>query len=88
MADNEPEANIWFYGDIDAMAATHNMANYAPVYVEADATGNPGGFPVGGQSRITFRNDHLSYALTWYSLAVILALVYAAFVVSGNRKND
>ncbi|HAD26491.1 MAG TPA: hypothetical protein DCF61_12225 [Alphaproteobacteria bacterium] len=88
VADNEPEANIWFFGDIDAMAATHNIANYAPVYVEADATGNPGGFPVGGQSRITFRNDHLSYALTWYSLAVILALVYAAFVVSGNRKND
>lgn len=87
VADNEPEANIWFFGDINTMAATHNITDYAPLFVEADATANPGGFPVGGQSRVSFRNDHLSYALTWYSLAVILAAVYAAFVIGGNREN-
>ena len=41
----------------------------APVVIEADAAPNPGGWPKGGQTVVTFRNEHLSYAITWFGLA-------------------
>ena len=45
-------------------------------YLEADAMPNPGGFPIGGQTRIDLPNDHLQYAITWYALAVALMVIY------------
>ena len=47
--------------------------------VEADATPNPGGLPIGGQTRTLLPNNHLQYAITWYGLAVALVAVYIAF---------
>ena len=43
----------------------------------ASATGDPR--PVGGLTVIVFRNAHLSYAITWYALALLV--VGAAWVV-------
>lgn len=88
VADNEPEHNIWFYGDLEAMARARGLTNYAPIFVEADAAPNPGGLPVGGQSKLTLRNDHLAYALTWFALAAILVAVFIAFVITESRKSD
>jgi surfeit locus 1 family protein len=80
--DNDPAANIWFYGDLAAMAKQAGVA--APEFmVEAGPAPNPGGFPIGGQTRVTFRNDHLQYALTWFALAVALAVIFYLF---GRRK--
>jgi surfeit locus 1 family protein len=49
-----------------------------PVVVEADATPNPGGLPLGGQTRTELPNNHLQYAITWYGLAAALVGVYIA----------
>jgi surfeit locus 1 family protein len=57
----------------------------APVVVEADATPNPGGWPKGGQTRVTFRNEHLQYAITWFALAAVLLGVYIAYHISRGR---
>jgi surfeit locus 1 family protein len=51
-----------------------------PFYVDADATPNPGGLPVGGQTRLDLPNDHLQYAITWYALAAGLLGVYIVFI--------
>jgi len=45
----------------------------APFFIDADATPNPGGLPVGGLTVISFPNNHLVYALTWFTLALMLA---------------
>lgn len=86
VADNEPEANIWFYGDLDGMAKFLGIVHYAPIFLEADATPNPGGLPIGGQSRLKISNDHLNYALTWFSLAVALLIVYGLYVAEQFRS--
>jgi surfeit locus 1 family protein len=85
VADNEPQENIWFYGDLDGMAKFRGIVHYAPLFLEADETPNPGGLPLGGQSRINISNDHLSYALTWFSLAIALLLVYGFYVAEQFR---
>ena len=77
--DNEPQNNMWFWVDLPTMAAHVGVADAAPVYVEADPAENPGGFPIGGQTRVSLPNDHLQYAITWYALAVILAVIYVVY---------
>jgi surfeit locus 1 family protein len=78
--DNNPERNYWFYVDIPAMAAAAGLTGVLPFYIDADATPNPGGLPVGGQTRLELPNDHLQYAITWYALAAGLIIVYAVFI--------
>lgn len=74
--DNAPDKNIWFWGDLPAMAQAAHAPDALPLFVEADKTPNPGGLPLGGQSVINLRNDHLQYAITWYSLAIGVAFIY------------
>jgi surfeit locus 1 family protein len=44
--------------------------------VEADAAPVPGGLPIGGQTVTDIPSRHLEYALTWFSLAAALAVIY------------
>jgi surfeit locus 1 family protein len=76
--DNDPAKNVWFYGDLAGMAA-HWGLDVVPVFVEADTTANPGGWPKGGQTKLKFTNNHLQYAVTWYSLALVLLVIYLLY---------
>lgn len=83
----EPDAahRIWYSRDVKSIAAADHVTLAALVMVEADATSNPGGWPKGGQTVVTFRNEHLSYAVTWFGLAATLVGVYIAFHISKGR---
>ncbi len=76
--ENDPAAGVWHRVDIEQMADVLG-STVAPFIVEADTAPNPGGYPVGGQTRTTPRNDHLEYAITWYVLAAALTAVYLVF---------
>ncbi|TRY64006.1 hypothetical protein TCAL_00782 [Tigriopus californicus] len=56
--------NKWLSRDVEKLAA---YLNTDPIFIDA-CDSVPNG-PVGGQTRVTLRNDHLSYLLTWFSLA-------------------
>jgi surfeit locus 1 family protein len=76
---------IWYGHDLSAIAKTDGIALAAPAIVEADAAPNPGGWPRGGQTVVTFRNEHLQYAITWFALAAGLMGVYLAYHISRGR---
>ncbi len=76
---NRPGDNFWFYVDIPAMAETLHLTNVLPYYVEAGPAPNPGGLPLGGQTRVSLPNDHLQYAITWFSFAVTLVVIYLVY---------
>lgn len=83
--DNEPEKRLWFWEDLAGMAAHLGIADrVAPVFLEAGPAENPGGFPIGGQTRINLPNDHLQYAITWYALAIALAVIWYLY---GRRRS-
>lgn len=69
LRSNAPDEDLWYSRDVAAIAAKRGLADPAPFFVDADATPNPGGVPVGGLTVIQFRNHHLVYALTWFALA-------------------
>lgn len=78
--ENQPEENLWFWVDPAAMAAAAGLEGVIPdLYLEAGASPNPGGLPIGGQTRIEMPNDHLQYAITWFSLAVALVVIYLVY---------
>ena len=77
---------IWFAHDLKDIAKADGITKLAaPIVIEADATPNAGGWPRGGQTVVTFRNEHLQYAITWFGLAAVLFGVYIAYHVSRGR---
>ncbi len=77
--DNEPARGLWFSVDLAAMAAAKGIGPVAPVLVVADT--RPDGirkYPIPVPVRAGLRDDHLQYAVTWYSLALVLVGVVIA----------
>jgi surfeit locus 1 family protein len=77
---NRPDLNYWFWVDLPAMAAADKLDHVASFYIDADATPNPGGWPRGGVTRLALPNNHLQYAITWFSLAVAMIVIYVVFL--------
>ena len=78
--DNDPAKNTFYWKDIEAFTenAGLDQDRVIDLYVDADDTPNPGGWPVGGVTIVSLPNNHLQYAVTWYGLAAALAAVFAA----------
>jgi len=77
---NDPAAGRWYSRDIAAIAKARDLNRVAPYFIDADATANPGGLPVGGLTVVSFYNHHLLYALTWFALALMLAVALGRVV--------
>lgn len=80
--ENDPARNFWFYVDVPAMrrlAGGQPDAALDSFFFDADATPNPGGLPVGGQTRLDIPNPHLQYAITWFLVALAGIGVYLAY---------
>lgn len=78
--ENQPDENLWFWVDPPAMAAAAGLDGaIAGLYLDAGPAENPGGWPKGGQTRIDLPNDHLQYAITWFTLAISLAVIYVVY---------
>src|SRR5581483_1471679 len=86
--ENEPQNNVWFYLAPAQMVATANIQARTDLYLDAGPEANPGGFPIGGQTRIDLPNDHLQYAITWALLAISLAAVYVIYHLKLERERD
>ncbi len=77
--DNRCDINYWFWLDIPAMARCGGLQKVLPFTVDAGPAPNPGGYPRGGLTRVALPNDHLQYAITWFALAIGLAVVYVVY---------
>ena len=73
--DNDTDTNTWFFVEPELMSEYLNMNFENQYYLEAVNNG-PNGFPLGNQTRIYLRNNHLQYALTWFMIACGLVGVF------------
>ncbi|MFC3690772.1 SURF1 family protein [Chenggangzhangella methanolivorans] len=76
---DDPGRDMFFARDPKAIAAGLHLDNVAPFTVDAEATAGAGPLPQAGETRVSFPNRHMEYALTWYGLAATLAAVFGAF---------
>jgi surfeit locus 1 family protein len=80
---------------VQAIAAARGLrlVRVAPYFIDQEAASASGGgasggadsAPVGGLTVIAFRNTHLSYAITWYGLA-LLVVIGAWIVIREERR--
>lgn len=85
---NDPQHDRWRSRDVAAIAARRGLGDVAPYFVDADATPNPGGWPLGGLTVIRFPNSHLIYALTWFGMALLTLVGLALFRREWRRPAD
>lgn len=71
---NDSANDRWFSRDVAAIAAARGIGRVAPYFVDADAApGSAAQAPVGGLTVVRFANNHLAYAITWFTLAAMTA---------------
>ncbi|MBU2956330.1 SURF1 family protein [Paracoccus sp. C2R09] len=88
LEDNHPEDDRWVSRDIAAMNAAANVDAMPGYFIDADQAGPVEFWPRGGLTIIDFRNSHLSYALTWYAMAILLAAGMAWAIRDRLRGDD
>ncbi|XP_037653325.1 surfeit locus protein 1 isoform X4 [Choloepus didactylus] len=71
--ENNPERNHWHYRDLEAMA---RVTGADPIFLDADFRSTVPGGPVGGQTRVTLRNEHTQYIITWYGLCAATSYLW------------
>nr|WP_246617080.1 SURF1 family protein [Sphingomonas yunnanensis] len=79
LRDNDPAADRWYSRDTAAIARARRLGEVAPYFIDADASG-AAGWPRGGLTVVRFRNTHLIYALTWFTLAAMMG--YLAYRIA------
>lgn len=83
---NEPQNNTWFWLDTVALAAHGGYDGFPNHYVMSEEDPPLGVFPRGRQWLLDIRNNHLEYAITWFLLALTLAVVYIAYTAKTDKK--
>ncbi|XP_047040599.1 surfeit locus protein 1 [Helicoverpa zea] len=79
MPKNTPEKGSWFSRDLEQMSS---YLGCAPVWLDARGIPDPPeGWPIPNQTRVTLRNEHLSYIVTWYSLSILTAIMWHRYFV-------
>lgn len=74
---NDPARNIWFTRDPAEIAAFLKLPADKVAPYTVDAVFDPVyPLPQGGETVVSFPNNHLQYAVTWFGLALALAGVY------------
>lgn len=68
---NDSTADRWYSRDVAAIAQARGLSVTAPYFLDADASANTPGQPVGGLTVVHFIDNHMSYALTWFAMAAL-----------------
>ena len=77
---DDPAGNVWYVRDHLAIAAAKHWGEVAPFFIDLEAPLPPGGLPRAGPLTVQLRNEHLQYAITWFGLAGVLAVVFLLWV--------
>jgi surfeit locus 1 family protein len=84
-----PDRREFYTRDPAAIAAALGLPR-APFYLEAERSGDARSAPAGVDPReliARIPDNHFSYALTWFGLALTLVGVFAAFALQHRRTS-
>ena len=94
LRSNDPAADRWYSRDVAALARRDRVPT-EPYFIDAEASSPTSGQPapdqpapdqpIGGLTVVTFTNNHLGYAITWYTLAMMTAAAFWVWVRAPRR---
>jgi cytochrome oxidase assembly protein ShyY1 len=79
---------LWFVRDHLAMAqalAWATPTRVAPFYIDLEGPAPPSGIPKPGPLRVSLKNDHLQYAITWFLLAAAVSIAFGFWLRAARR---
>jgi surfeit locus 1 family protein len=81
---DDPGRNLWFVRDHLAIAAAkgwrERWGEVAPFFIDLETPMPPSGWPHPGALKVSIRNEHLQYAVTWYGLAGSLTIMFVVWL--------
>jgi surfeit locus 1 family protein len=86
--ENDPKSGTWYWWDVPAMVSAAALPQgIAPVnfVLQLEPAVVARAFPRPAPPQANLRNNHLSYAITWFSLAAVL-LVISGLYLRGQMK--
>jgi cytochrome oxidase assembly protein ShyY1 len=78
-------ADLWLVRDHLGMAVQNRWGRVAPFYIELESPAPSGGVPRPGPLTVRLRNEHLQYAITWFALALVTAVMFVLWLRSRAR---
>jgi surfeit locus 1 family protein len=82
---NQKEKNVWFGRDVQEMADFYDVKNVLPAMVDQVGEQTNDKLPIPSDGAIHLRNDHLTYIITWYSIALAVLII---FILSHKKKKQ
>lgn len=70
---NDQASNEWHIRDVEAMA---QVLKAAAIFIDAEQNTDRKKGPIGGQTSLNVRNEHLNYAITWFSLSALCLVMW------------
>jgi surfeit locus 1 family protein len=87
--DNDVAGNSWYWWDVPALQAAMKLpdgARPSPVVLQLLPGDGAAPFPAPQPPAANLLNNHLQYAVTWFSLALVLAAVTGLFIRGQMKK--
>jgi cytochrome oxidase assembly protein ShyY1 len=75
-----PTKRLWFTRDHLAMARALNWPNVAPFYIDLEQPVPPNAIPKPGPLEVHLKDDHLQYAITWFTLAAAVVIAFGVWM--------
>lgn len=82
---DDPGRNLWYLRDHLSIAAAKGVTPVAPFYIDLEGPQPPGGLPQAGKLRVSLSDNHLQYAITWFSLALALLTIFLIWAIRRPR---
>ena len=79
---------LWFTRDHLAMARALGWDKVAPFYIDLEAPVPANGIPKPGALEVHLKDDHMQYAITWFSLAGAVVIAFAVWWRAQRRASS
>ncbi|CAG9781858.1 unnamed protein product [Diatraea saccharalis] len=79
MPKNNPANGSWYSRDLEQMS---EYLDCLPIWLDVRGISDPpAGWPIPNQTRVTLRNEHFSYLVTWYLLSIFTAIMWHRYFI-------
>ncbi|MCA6126007.1 SURF1 family protein [Bradyrhizobium sp. WSM 1704] len=77
---------LWFSRDQRAMAQALGWGDVAPFYIDLETPVPDSGTPKPGPLKVRLKDDHMQYAITWFTLAAAVTVAFGLWWRGQRRK--
>ncbi len=85
-----PDLNkhVWYARDHLDMAKDLSWGPVAPFYIDLESPAPASGLPKPGPLEVHLRDEHMQYAITWFGLALAVAIAFAIWLPGRSRVDS